>query len=196
MSLEEFEQPLVAQRRHLHRLAEGGTALALGKCPQGRRVDDHRRRLVERAHEVLAGFEIHGRLASDRRVDLRDERRGHVDHGDPTEVGGRQEPGRVTQRSAADGDDRLSALDAQPRQLLGGRFDDRQTLRGLALRELELGDLDALRAERGRDTRAERGPRPRLRDEDGAPRVELPQRRCDLTCRDALADDDRPDRRL
>src|SRR4029079_9620580 len=51
--LEKLEQTLVAEGRHLDRLAKGGPHVALGERPEERDVDDDRGRLVERPDEVL-----------------------------------------------------------------------------------------------------------------------------------------------
>ena len=83
VALEQGEQALVAEGRHLDGLAEGRPALALGQRPQQRDVDDDRGRLVERADEVLALGQVDAGLAADRRVDLGDEGRRDVDDGTP-----------------------------------------------------------------------------------------------------------------
>jgi len=54
VALEQPEQTLVAERRHLDRLAQRGPHLALGERPQGVDVDHDRGRLMEGADEVLA----------------------------------------------------------------------------------------------------------------------------------------------
>ena len=70
------------------------------------------RRLVERPDEVLALGQVDAGLAADRRVDLGDERRRDVDQRHAAEPGGREEPGRVAKRPAADR--RRSAPAARP----------------------------------------------------------------------------------
>ena len=109
LGLQRREQPLVAQGGHLHGLGEGGAALPLVERREDGDVDDDRGRLVERADEVLALGQVDAGLAADRRVELRDERRRDLDEGHAAEVGRGEEPGRVAERPAADGDERLAA---------------------------------------------------------------------------------------
>ena len=78
-------------------------------------------------------------LAPDRRVDLRDERRRHLDEPDAAEVDRGEEPGRIAERTTTDGDERLGALDAERRKLPCRRLDDIETLRRLALRQQDRG---------------------------------------------------------
>ena len=68
---------------------------------------------MERAHEVLALGEVDGGLASDRRVDLADQRRRDGDPGDPAQVRRRREPGDVGRAAAAEGDDGAAAVELQ-----------------------------------------------------------------------------------
>ena len=114
MALEQLEQPLVAERRHLHRLTEGGPPLPLGQGGEDADIDDDRGRLVERAHEVLALGQVDRGLAADRRVDLGDERRRDVHDRDPTQVRRREEAGGIAERPATDGDHRLVAFHPEP----------------------------------------------------------------------------------
>ena len=64
------------------------------------------RGLVERADQVLAERMVDADLAADGAVDLREQRRRHVDERDAAQVGGRGESGHVADDAAADGDDR------------------------------------------------------------------------------------------
>ena len=157
VALEQLEQPLVAERGHLDRLAEGGPPLALGERPQHRDVDDHGHRLVERADQVLALGQVDAGLAADRRVDLGDEGRRDVDDRDPAQVRRREEPGRVAQRAAADRHDRLVAFDAQPRQLARGR----PRRRPVAWRPRPAAAARSRPASRRRPARPRSPPRPR-----------------------------------
>ena len=123
VALEQGEQPFVTERRHLDCLGESRPTLALRERGEERHVDDDRHRLVERPDEVLALGQVDRRLASDRRIDLRDEDRRDVDERHAPQVDGGSEPSRVAERAAADGDDRLPPLDAQPRELARRRLD-------------------------------------------------------------------------
>ncbi len=126
VGLEEREQPLVAEGRHLHRLAERRPPLPLGQRPEEGDVDDDRRRLMEGADEVLALRQVDPCLAADRRVDLGDERRRDVDERHASEPGRGEEARRVAERSAADRDDRFVAFRPNAGQLSGRLLDDRR----------------------------------------------------------------------
>ncbi len=115
-------------------LAQGGPPLALRQRRQRREVEHDRRRLVERAQQVLALREVDAGLAADGRVDLGDERRRHTDPGHAPEVRRGQEPRRVAERPAADRDQRVAPLDAQAGELARRLADDRELLRRLARR--------------------------------------------------------------
>src|SRR3712207_7155007 len=52
-----------------------------------------------RSDQVLALGQVHAGLAADGRVDLAEQRGGHVDDRHPPVVGGRREPGRVDRKS-------------------------------------------------------------------------------------------------
>ena len=99
---------------------------------------------MERADEVLALGQVDAGLAADRGVDLGDEGRRHLDEGHAAEVGRGEEAGRVAERAAADGDERLAPLDPEARQLPRGVLDDRQAFRGLALRQQDALDRPAV----------------------------------------------------
>ncbi len=193
--LEQLEQPLVAEGRHLDRLAERGPELSLGERPERLDVDDDRARLVERPDQVLALGEIDAGLATDRRIDLGDERGRDLDEPDAAQVHRREEAGRIAERAAADGHQHLVAADAQPGELAGGGLDDGQSLRRLALGQHHLDDLATALAQAGREPLAHGSPRAGLADEDGPPgpgRVELGGQR---VRRDPGSEHDPADRR-
>ena len=130
--LEQREQALVAEDRHLRGLGKCGPPFALGERGEERDVGDDLERLVERPDEVLALGQVDRRLAPDRGVDLGDERRRDMDQRHAAQVDGRDEPGGIAERTAADGDEGLPPLDAKPGQPARDRLDDRQRLRRLA----------------------------------------------------------------
>ncbi len=193
--LERREQRLVAQGRHLDDLAEGGAQLALRQRAQGGDVQDDRRRVVERAEQVLALGQVHAGLAADGRVDLRHQRGRYLDPRDATQVGGRKEPGRVAQRAAADRDQRLAPLHAASREVTRRVLDDGQALGGLAGREHDRLDRPSALRERIRKPVPERRPGARLRDQDRAARSGATEHVVDGAGGDALADHDLADRR-
>ena len=120
-------------------------------------------RLVERPDEVLALGQVDPGLAADRRVDLGDERRRHLDEPDAAQVDRGEEPGRVAERAATDRDEDLAAIDPERGQLAGGGLDDGQPLGGLALGQQDRGDVPAARRGGRRPAARRRPPRPRVR---------------------------------
>ena len=61
---------------------------------------------MERADQVLAQRVVDADLAADRAVDLRQQRRRHLDDRDAAQIGRRREAGDVADDAAADGDER------------------------------------------------------------------------------------------
>ena len=159
-----------------------------GRDRSERDVDDDRGRRMERADEVLALGQVDPGLAADRRVDLGDERRRHLDERDAAQPARGEEAGGVAERAAPDRHERLAALGAQPGQLARGVLDDRHPLGALALRQEDRLDRPAVVGERRRDRLAGRRPRAGLRDEDRAAGAEAAERVRDDRRRDALAD--------
>ena len=120
-------------------------------------------RLVERPDQVLALGQVHAGLAADRRVDLGDERRRHLDEPDAAQVDRGEEPGRVAERAATDRDEHLVTIDPERRELAGGRLDHGQPLGRLALGQQDGRDVPA-RVRGGRPPGARRRqPRRRAR---------------------------------
>ena len=104
-------------------------------------------------------------LAADRAVDLREQRRRHVDERDAAQVGRRREAGHVADHAAAEGDHRRRAVGAGADQRVVDAGDGRELLEPLAVgHEDRLLDRD-----RARQLRAVQPPDQRARD-DEAPR--------------------------
>ncbi len=172
MYLQGREQRLVTQGRHLGHLAHRRSDLPHRQALQGVGVEHDRGGLVKGAHQVLALRQIHAGLAPDRRIDLGEERRGHLDPGHPTQVGSGQEPRRVAQRATADRDQRIPPLHVQPGQLPCGIADHRERLGRLATRQRDDVHLPACRSERVAHPGAERCPRPGLGHDHGSSSVQ------------------------
>ena len=115
MRADPIEQRAARDDAVLDDFVQAGAELAARERGEELRVDDHRRRLVIGADEVLAGGVVDADLAADRAVDLREERRRHLDDRHAAEVRGGGEPGDVADDSAADGDDRRRAIGRRPR---------------------------------------------------------------------------------
>ena len=150
---------------------------------------------MERPDEVLALRQVDPGLATDRRVDLGDERRRDLDGSDPAEVDGGEEPGRVAKRAPTDGNEHVAALDAEGGELAGSGLDDGQALGGLTLGDHDRGDVAATGAKVGGQPFADRAPGAGLADQDralGAHRRQLVDERLGG---DPLAEHDPTDRR-
>ena len=198
VGLEQFEQPLVAERRHLDRLTECGPHLALGDCPEHRDVDDDRRGLVEHPDQVLAFGQVDPGLPADRRVDLSHQRGRDMDDGDAPQVDRGEEAGRVAEGTAPDRDQRLRALDPEGGQLTGSAFDDRKPLCLFALGKQDMHHLAATLAQAGRQPLPDGSPGTRLAHQD-RPLRPLRPLRLQLGAQrvrgDAVAKDEASDRR-
>jgi hypothetical protein len=123
----------VAHEGVLGHLAESGPVLPVGEARQGVDVADDRHRLVEGADEVLALGQVDAGLAADRRVDLGQERRRHLEAGDPAVVGGGREPGGVTDHAAAEGRHGIAPQEAPGSEAPAERLHRRQALRRFAV---------------------------------------------------------------
>ena len=84
-----------------------------GSVRQAVGVDEHGARLVERADHVLAQRMVDAGLAADGRVDLREQRRRHLDERHAALIDSGCEAGDVTHDAAAEGDDHRLALGTQ-----------------------------------------------------------------------------------
>ena len=107
-----------------------------------------------------------------------------------------QEPGRVAQRTAADGDQRLAPLDPQARELTRGGLDDGQSLGILALRQEDPLGRPAGSGQAVREHLAHGRPGPGLGDEDRAPSRQALEGIDDGVSGDPIAEDEAADRRL
>ena len=97
--------------------------------------------------------------------------------GTPRRYVAASEPGRIAERAAADGDERLGPLDPEPDEVARRAFDDRQPLGVLALRQEDRLDRPAAGAQRRRDAEPEGLPRAGLGEQDGPAGLELGQGR-------------------
>jgi len=150
--LEPREEGVVADRAVLDDLRQSRGELARRKRREAGGVDGDGRRLVERADHVLAEAMVDRRLPADRRVHLREKRRGHLHAGDAALVDRGREAGEVADDAAAERDDRRRPVDPeleQPRQHVVQRVP--------ALVRLAVGDEhDVRRDARALEARAER----------------------------------------
>src|SRR4029450_12080491 len=84
---------------------EAGAQLASRQRGECRRIDDDERGRMKSADGVLAGRRVDSRLATDRGIDHREQRRWNLYDCEPTHVRGRDEAGEVANHTAAKGDD-------------------------------------------------------------------------------------------
>ena len=117
---EQVESSTIATQDFLHRLFEHGEHRSIGddgmlddlgeaaakfavrKSAQQFRIGEDEARRIERADEVFPFGEINSRLATNGTIHLGDERGRHVYQGDATQINGGDEPGDVSDDSAAD----------------------------------------------------------------------------------------------
>ena len=125
----------VEQRPVLEHLRQAARELVVGQRREDLRIDEHHPREVERAQQVLALRQIDRDLASDRRVDLGEQRRGALHEGDAPHEGGCNEPGQIADDPAAEGHDRVAPAQPRVQELAHQAHDVRGRLRGLAGRD-------------------------------------------------------------
>ena len=75
-------------------------------------ICNHQQRLVERADEVFAVFRIDCGLSANRRIDLRQQRRGNLHIAKTTTDEGRSKTSKISDDTTAESHDKVGALDA------------------------------------------------------------------------------------
>ena len=152
LPIDEIEERRVLQARDLHRLAEAAPPVPVREAEQHPLVADHRDRHVEAADEVLLAEAVDTVLHADRGVELGEHGRGEP-HEAHASVGGRGgEAHRVEHRTAAEGGDVGTTVDAAS---VDGGQDPVDDLR-IVLRRLPAGDDHRL-PELGHPGAGERG---------------------------------------
>ena len=108
---------------------------------------------MEGADEILARRRIDRRLAANRRIDLREQRRRHLDElaAAPQDAGGKA--GQVADDTAAERHHRVAALHPQLQQPLGEVFERRPVLGGFAGRQDDLVNRQTRRRQPGGERR-------------------------------------------
>jgi hypothetical protein len=151
----------------LRDLTEATAVLTLGQRGQYVRVRDDRARLVERADEILAFGQIHAGLATDGRVDHREQRRRYLNDIDAPVVRGGREAGRVPDNSTTTREHDVAPQQTPLCELATQSFDGRERLVLFAVAHQEGRVVDTRRRDRvGRDRRARNAG---LRDDRNAP---------------------------
>ena len=140
-ALEPGEEVGVADQAVFRHLGIAGVELARRQRIEDAGVGEHELGLMEDADEVLAAAGVDAGLAADRGIDLREQRRRHLDeaHAAPHDAGGKA--GEVADHAAAEGEDDVAALEPRGEQRVddlssaaklfdafAGRDDDRDML--------------------------------------------------------------------
>src|SRR5712692_9751210 len=138
IGFEPAEERRVADQAILDHLGDSGAQLALGQGLQGIEVGEHQLGLMKSADHVFPERMVDRGLAADRRIHLREERRGNLDVLHAALIGGGGKAGQVPDHSAPESDESTVA----PAALLEQRIEDRVE-RAPVLVFLPIGDHDA-----------------------------------------------------
>ncbi len=149
-----------------HHLGIARPELAFRKAGERARVDQHHRRRVEGADQILALARVDAGLAAHRRIGLGQEGRRHRDPAAPPLQHRRREAGDVADHAAADGDDMVLAPDPRLDHGIEQGFERRHGLAAFAGRERKPpGEVGAepVRPARARDILVGHQEQPALR---------------------------------
>ena len=130
-------QVLAREEVVLGHLAEARAALALREGGEGIGVAQHRHRLPERPHQVLALGHVDPGLAADGGVDHAEKGGGNVHDPHATVVDGRRKAGSVGDHPATHGDHLVGPREAPARPGPAQVLDRGQRLAGLAVADRE-----------------------------------------------------------
>jgi hypothetical protein len=97
-------------------LSQTGLQFAVRQGIKRRDVGQHQLRLIERTNHVLAERMIDCRLAANRGIHLREQRRGNLDEWHATLIAGRREPAHVADHTAAQSNQNGTAFTARTEQ--------------------------------------------------------------------------------
>ncbi len=100
-------------------------------------VDENGLGLVESAEEVFTRLEVDAGFAADGRIDHREEGCGDLDEGNAAKVNAGEEASEVAGDTAAEGDDRIVAVEVFGEHLFGESFDCLERFVFFAGREAE-----------------------------------------------------------
>ena len=101
----------IAQKPVFHHLAIARQQIALRQGVQHRCIGQHQRGLVERPDQVLAMGRIDACLATDRGINLRQQRRGQLHKAHPAPQNGAGKAHQIAHHSAPQSDDNIAAFD-------------------------------------------------------------------------------------
>ena len=194
------EQPRIEDRAVLDDFGEAGAEFPGRERPQRLDVGDHEPRLMEGADQVLPQRVVDGGLAADRRIDLRQERRRHLDDGHATQQRRSREAREIADHAAPQRHDDGAPIEAgleeaivddgKPREILvlfavRQRHDDRLEVR-IAQRPHERFAPQRLDALAGHDRAPTAEPRARQARTDEVEQVAADEHRiCALAELDA-----------
>ena len=100
--LEPGQEAGIANQANLDHLRQPGRQFAVRQCFQCVGIDDDRARLIEGADHVLAERMVDTGLSAHRGIDLRQQRRGHLDKRHPALISRGRKPGHVADHPAAE----------------------------------------------------------------------------------------------
>ena len=138
--LDEAQDLRVGDEAALDHLGQPGPDVTRREGVEEGQVAQHRARLVEGAHQVLARRQVDAGLAAHRGVDHGQHRRGDADVADPAQPRGRDEPGEVGRRPAADAHHEIVAGEPGGRQGVPAAGEHLGGLRPFGVRDLDQGD--------------------------------------------------------
>jgi hypothetical protein len=127
----------------LQNLVQAGAKFAIRQRRQHRRIDQHRPRMMERSHQILALRKVNPRLPPDRRVYLSEQRRRHLNNIDSAHVNRSRETSHVADYAAAEGDQERSAIRPATHHLAQQAFRRPDRLVALPVRNLEEHRIEA-----------------------------------------------------
>jgi hypothetical protein len=151
---------------------------------------------MERANEILALRNVHGRLAAQRGIDLADERGGHVYDRHASQIGGRGEAGGVGQGPTPNGHECFAAVDSEAGKGAARLLDDPHSLGIFTAWQEDPLHVPAIRFESRRDSGPGNRPGLGLDQKDGPARLAPAQRGVHSSGRNAAAYLNAPDCRV
>ncbi|CAB4931057.1 unannotated protein [freshwater metagenome] len=133
----ERTQIIAGQEVVLRHLARSASVFTWRQRGEGLGVAEHRRRLPERAYQILALGQVDAGLAADGRVDHAEQCGGYRHVPDAAVIGRRGEPCDVGDHATAHGDDAVVPGETPLRERPAQRLDSRERLGWLAIADGE-----------------------------------------------------------
>ncbi len=148
IGLQPFEERQVADQSILDDLRQASRQFTCRQRLQGIRIRQHQLRLPEGTDHVFAARVIDTGLAADRRIDLCQQRRRHLNEGHTALVRSGGEAGQVADHTTAQGNDRRATVAALGEQGVEDMTQRLPVLELLAIGQHDLGQGHARSAQR------------------------------------------------